>query len=176
MREATLSRHSPAMRMIWTAAIIGLGAAAVPATAAESLGVFERWGAFRDVPRQRCYAIAEPDTRYQTIDARPFASVASFPRARVRGQVHFRLRRMPAAGARPRLAIGGRRFEMVGSGLNVWAANRAMDAAIVAAMRSSETMAVSVRSARGDTMTDRYRLRGAATAIDAATLGCARLR
>ena len=164
------------MRMIWTAAIIGLGAAALPAMAAESLGVFETWGAFRDAPQHRCYAIAEPETRYQKIDARPFASVATWPRSRVRGQVHFRLRPLAAPAAQPRLSIGGRRFEMVGSGLNVWAANRAMDATIIAAMRSAETMSVSVRSARGDTITDRYRLRGAATAIDAASLGCARLR
>jgi hypothetical protein len=51
-----------------------------------------------------------------------------------------------------------------------------MDAAIVAAMRSASQMVVSARDARGNRFTDRYSLAGFATAMDAATVGCARLR
>jgi hypothetical protein len=51
-----------------------------------------------------------------------------------------------------------------------------MDAAIVAAVRSAATMSVSARDAVGKRFTDRYSLAGAATAMDAATVGCARNR
>jgi len=51
-----------------------------------------------------------------------------------------------------------------------------MDAAIVAAMRSAGTMSVSATDSAGRRFTDRYSLEGAATALDAATVGCARVR
>ena len=51
-----------------------------------------------------------------------------------------------------------------------------MDAAIVAAMRSAPSMSVESGTATGGAIADTYRLRGAATAIDAAALGCAKLR
>jgi hypothetical protein len=50
-----------------------------------------------------------------------------------------------------------------------------MDAAILAAMRSAPQMTVSARDSRGRRFSDRYILEGAATALDAATVGCARL-
>lgn len=51
-----------------------------------------------------------------------------------------------------------------------------MDAAIVAAMRSARSMNVSARDARGRRFADSYALDGGATAMDAATIGCARLK
>jgi hypothetical protein len=65
---------------------------------------------------------------------------------------------------------------MVAGPVNAWAPNPRVDAAIVAAVRSGEDMAVSSISVKGTTFTDRYRLQGAASAIDAAALGCARRR
>lgn len=67
------------------------------------------------------------------------------------------------------LRIGGKRFELIAGGADAWAQNPQMDAAIVAAIRSADSMTVSTRGA-----SDTYRLRGAATAIDAAVLGCVR--
>ena len=43
-------------------------------------------------------------------------------------------------------------------------------------MRSASSMSVSSVGANGRAFADSYALRGAATAIDAAALGCARLR
>ena len=48
-----------------------------------------------------------------------------------------------------------------------------MDAAIVAAMRSAKAMRVRARAADGREISDFYDLPGAASAIDAAALGCA---
>ena len=72
------------------------------------------------------------------------------------------------------LAIGGKRFRLSGGGGDAWAHDRAMDAAIVAAMRSAERMTISATDKRGRRFANSYSLSGAATAMDAATLACAR--
>ena len=146
------------------------------AMARDSLGIFGSWGAFRDSSVPRCYAIAKarPSTRQRT--RTPYASIGTWPRRGVRGQVHFRLSRDVRDGSDIRLTIGGKRFALVGAKGNGWAANRTMDAAIIAAMRTAGRMTVQARDVRGRSFRDRYMLDGAATAMDAATIGCARQR
>ncbi|WP_242129086.1 hypothetical protein [Sphingobium sp. Sx8-8] len=141
------------------------------ALARDSLGVFEAWGAFRDPAAPRCYAIAMP----VTARSEGFAAVGSWPRQQVRGQVHFRLSRMRASDAAVILNVGDRRFTLVAGQVDAWAPDARTDAAIVATMRSATSMSVQTRDARGRGFADTYALRGAATAIDAAALGCARL-
>lgn len=157
-------------------AAIALVALPAQAQARDSLGVFESWGAFRDLDVPRCYAIAEPARASAKGNWRPFASVGYWPRAHLRGQVHIRLSREMAANSRITLSIGDRRFELSGGGADAWPPDRQADAAIVAAMRSGTSMSVSARARTGASFADTYALRGAATAIDAAALGCGRLR
>ena len=156
------------------AACIALAALAAPLAAKDSLGVFGQWGAFRDPSVPRCYAIAAAENEAR--DHAPFASVGTWPRRNVRGQVHMRLSRTTARSASISLAIGGERFQLTGGGGDAWAQDRRMDAAIVAAMRSAGSMRVSASDRAGRRFTDRYSLEGAATALDAATVGCARVR
>lgn len=157
-------------RLALTALILALAA---PVSAKDSLGVFGQWGAFRDAETPRCYAIAAAETSRDRRDFDPFASVGTWPRRQVRGQVHFRLSRELSASPRLRVAIGGQRFELTGSGSDAWAANGGDDAAILAAMRAGSRMSISATDRRGNRFTDRYSLEGAATAIDAAAVGCA---
>jgi hypothetical protein len=154
---------------------------AAPLAAKDSLGVFGQWGAFRDPQVPRCYAIAAADTETRASDRNarehaPFASVGTWPKRGVRGQLHVRLSRNLAASPRISLSLGGQRFELAGGGGDAWAKDRTMDSAIVAAMRSAGSMSVSATDRAGRRFTDRYSLEGAATAMDAATVGCARIR
>lgn len=146
------------------------------ALARDSLGVFERWGAFRDPDVPRCYAVAEPARTAGQGRWRPFASIGYWPRRGVRGQVHIRLSREIARGAPITLQVGERRFALHGGGADAWATDKQGDAAIIAAMRSATIMRVASRSATGAGFSDVYPLPGAATAIDAAALGCGRIR
>jgi hypothetical protein len=152
-------------------------AIAAPLAAKDSLGVFSSWGAFRDPNVPRCYAIAQPEGNAAS-EYQPFASVGTWPRRNpaVRNQLHIRLSRAIAQGGSIRLAIGGQRFDLTGGGGDAWAKDQRMDAAIVAAMRSAGSMTISARDTAGRLFTDEYSLEGAATAMDAATVGCARLR
>jgi len=159
--------------LVCSAAVAAL---APPVAARDALGIFGSWGAFRDDRPLRCFAIAEPATIFRDAKFRAFASVANWPGRNVRAQVHIRLRKARLAGAPIALSIGDRRFAMVGGGADVWAPNPRADAAIVAAMRSGSSMSISTRAENGRAFADAYGLRGAATAIDAAALGCARVR
>jgi len=160
-------------------AFIVLALVAAPLAAKDSLGVFGEWGAFRDPQVPRCYAIAAAQEDSRATAQRehaPFASVGTWPKRAVRGQLHFRLSRNVGASPSIALTIGSQRFTLTGGGGDAWAKDQTMDAAIVAAMRSAGTMSLSATDRAGRRFTDRYSLEGAATALDAATVGCARVR
>ncbi|MBX7480917.1 invasion associated locus B family protein [Qipengyuania qiaonensis] len=147
---------------------------AAPLSAKDSLGVFSDWGAFRDPSVPRCYAIAIPEPSSMRRDFEPFATIGSWPRQNLRGQVHFRLSRQLSTRPNISLSIGGKTFRLTGGGGDAWAADRTMDAAIVAAMRSASRMTVRASDTRGNRFSNSYSLAGAATAMDAATLACSR--
>lgn len=164
------------MKLRITLCLALLALAAAPALARDSLGMFGQWAAFRDPQTPRCYAIAmaAPSTRQR--DFQPYADVAWWPRAQVRGQVHFRLSRKLAPNATISLSIGGQKIALTGGGADAWAPDKRGDAAIIAAMRSAKEMTVSARDANGQGFSNTWSLEGAATAMDAATVGCASLR
>jgi hypothetical protein len=144
------------------------------AVARDRLGVWNEWGAFRDAAVPRCYAIAMAiDQPGQRREAQPFVTVANWPRRAIHGEVHLRLSRPPAPGKPVMIAIGAQRFALLASGIDAWAADRRTDAAIIAALRSSAEMTVFAPGHDGRPVRDSYHLSGAASAIDAASLGCA---
>lgn len=161
-------------------AIFLLIAVAAPAMAfaapRTALGVFDGWGAFREPATPRCYAIAAPSATVGTPQVKAYASVGYWPKSRIRGQFYVRLSKTRAPGRELRLTVGSRRFILTGNGVHGWASDARMDAAIIAAMRSAPSMSVESSSDTGRAIADTYRLRGAATAIDAAALGCASIR
>lgn len=157
------------MTRLWPLALLALAAA--PLAARDSLGVFDSWAAFKDPRPLRCYAIAKAQG---SPPAPAYATVSHWPDREVRGAVHIVLSREAATGAPVRLAVGERRFDLLARGRNAWPPNARQDAAIIAALRSASRMSVSARAVRGGTFTDRYALEGVATAMDAATVGCAK--
>jgi hypothetical protein len=147
-----------------------------PGLARDTLGVFNSWAAFRDADPRRCYAIAQPDHIEGTGSGwHAFASVATWPALGKRNQVHLRLSRRYGGGRAPVLQVGDERFPLIAGGADAWAPDSRTDATIVAAMRSAVGMMV-IADGAGGPIRDAYRLKGAATAIDAAQLGCAKLR
>jgi hypothetical protein len=148
--------------------------AANGATARERLGVWNDWGAFRDAAVPRCYAIAmavdQPGQRRET---QPFFTIANWPRRNIHGEVHMRLSREAAPDKPVVIGIGGQKFAGLASGFDAWATDRRADAAIIAALRSNGDMTVIARGRDGRSVRDAYHLTGAASAMDAASLGCA---
>jgi hypothetical protein len=165
-----------AVRCIRATACAAALLVAAPASARDTLGIFNSWGAFRDASPQRCYAIALPDSIEGTGSGwHAFASVATWPALGKRNQLHLRLSRRYAGGRAAVLQVGDERFPLIAGGADAWAPDAQTDAAIVAAMRSANGMMV-IADGTGGAIRDAYKLKGAATAIDAAQLGCAKLR
>lgn len=158
-------------RALLSAALLQL---AVPAAARDSLGVWNTWGAFADAGVPRCYAIAmaEPVAGRNNV-FQPYVTVGTWPRRSARGEVHVRLSRRLGPGGTVTLSVGGQRFALVAGVADAWAQDQRMDAAIVAAMRSATSMTVSARGGSSGGFSNSYALAGAASAMDAAMLGCA---
>ena len=152
--------------------VVSLYLAAPALAAAQSRGIFFRWGAFEE--QGRCYAIAEPERSLRAKAWKPFAAVGYWPRRGVKGQLHIRLSREKREGSAVLLKIDDRTWQLIGGGNNAWAPDPRADAEIVLAMHTGVDMIVETRSDRGVRVRDYYRLRGAATAIDAAAIACAR--
>lgn len=151
--------------------VLLLALASAPAFAQrQPLGVFGGWGAFRD--GGRCYAIAEPANGPAGQGERPFASVGHWP-GRGGGELHIRLSREKRQGSAVLARIDGRSFQLIGGGRDAWAPDGPADAEIQTAMRTGLDLVVETRSTQGRLVRDHYRLRGAATAMDAAAIGCA---
>ena len=147
-------------------------AAAAPASARpQTIGAFGSWAAFRD--QGRCYAITQPWQAPEAHGWQPFVAVGQWP-GRVRGgQLHIRLSREARQGSAVLLRIDGRAFQLSGGGRDAWAPDARADAEIQTAMRTGIDFVVETRSADGLAVRDLYRLRGAATAMDAAAIACA---
>jgi len=144
---------------------------AIPAAAQrQSLGIFGMWGAFAG--EGRCYAIAEPYRAPLALGGRPFVAIGHWPARRIAGQLHVRLSRDKRPGSAVLLRIDGRSFQLRGGGRDAWAPDARADEEIAAAMRTGIEMSVETRSTGGERVRDLYRLRGAATAMDAAALAC----
>ena len=157
---------------LWVATLC---APAADAADRATIAVFRDWGAFREGPSDtpsRCFAIAEPPRGTATSDYGAFASVANWPAKRVRTQVAIRLSHPPRDRSAVTLTIGDTAFPLFARGQDAWAHDRHQDARIVSAMRSGSSMSISSVGAGGNPFADVYRLRGAASAIDAAALAC----
>jgi hypothetical protein len=139
-----------------------------------SLGVFGHWGSFEKAGPRSCYAIARPYRAPRGGTWSPFAAIGYWPTRNLRSQVHFRLSRAKRPGSAVLLRIDDRTFQLLAGGRDAWAPDPAADALIVATMRSGVEMSVETRSTTGAQFRDSYRLQGAATAVDAAAIACAR--
>jgi len=148
-------------------------ALAAPALAQpRSLGIFSTWGAFRD--GARCYAITQPYQAPAAQSWRPFVSIGHWPARGPGGQLHIRLSREKRQGSAVLIRIDGRSVQLLGGGRDAWAPDARADIEIQAAMRNGIELAVETRSTDGRLVRDLYHLRGAATAMDAAAIACAR--
>lgn len=142
--------------------------AALLAAERASIGIYDAWGAFRQGDPPQCYAISAA----MRSPPHAFASVvARFGRSG-RAAVYVRFSQPRARAAPITLAIGERRFTLSGNARTAWSPDAATDRAIVAAIRGARSMSIATVSQRGRAFADSYALKGAATAIDAATLEC----
>lgn len=90
------------------------------------------------------------------------------------GQFHARLSRAPRAGASVIATVGRRPFLLKARGDWAWSSGPAQEAALIAAIRTADSLRIQSRDMAGRRFTDRYALDYAPTAIDAAAARCSR--
>lgn len=156
-------------RLVLAAAMLLM---ATPAVARDPLGIFDRWGAFRDPSPLKCFAISTPVQSSRGGNWRPFVAIGTWPGQGARAQLHIRLSHERDPRAKVTISVGERRFELVAGNADAWAPDSRTDAAIISAIRSGRSLSVETLAKGGRPFADVYALRGAATAIDAAALGC----
>ncbi|MGL5840185.1 MAG: hypothetical protein ACRCY3_16965 [Sphingorhabdus sp.] len=144
-----------------------------PALAKDRLGAWQSWAAFRDTEIPRCYAIGGPE---ETSGSGGYLSIGFWPKRGLSHQVYVRLSRTRGENSGITLSAAGRRFRLIARGNSGFAKDRQMDMAILAAIRSAQSVSVQSVDRNGRNIIDAYATRGAASAIDAAALGCARSR
>lgn len=164
--------------------IVGLGCfvavvgaapvASVSAQAKENLVVSARWAAFSEAKPHRCYAVtmARSVAFKQQDGVQPALGVVVWPERNIKMQLYIKLSSQRQPGTPLRLHINGGRFDLVSAGYNAWAADAASDQAFVDALRMGGVVAVVGTGRDGKAIRDVYSANGAATAIDAARLGC----
>lgn len=152
--------------------LTALGIVTAPAAAREPIGIFFRWGAFEETQPRRCTAMAA-SLAAPGRSGPAYSAISLWPDRRVGPQFYVRLSQKRRPGSAAILRIDDRIFQLSGSGRDLWAANAEADRAIVAAIRTGAEMSVETRSPQGARLRDRYRLRGAASAIDSAIFACA---
>jgi hypothetical protein len=162
-----MARRSPLL-------LLSLALASPAAAQPRPLGIFGSWGVFAG--DGRCYAIAQPFEASPATGWQPFAAVGHWPARHAGGELHVRLSREKRQGSAVLLRIDGRSFQLLGGGRDAWAPDARADQEIQAAMRTGIDMVVETRSTQGLIVRDHYRLRGAATAMDAAAIACVRRR
>jgi len=160
------------VRRLLVSLLLALSIATPALAQRRALGTWFFWGAFRE--NERCFAIAEPSQASADEGQRPFASIGWWPGRGLAGQLHVRLGREKRQGSAVLLRVDGRTFQLVSGPRDAWAPDARADADIVAAIRTGVDMSIETRSVRGLAMRDLYRLRGAATAVDAAAIACRR--
>lgn len=152
--------------------LLGVAAFAAPLAAKDRLGVYYSWAAFREASPLRCYAIAAPEETSGKPTAKAFLSIGFWPSRKVTHQIYVRLSRERSTNSGITLSAGGRRFRLQAEGSSGWAADRRMDLAIIAAMRSATSLSVESIGRDRRSIVDTYSLRGAPSAVDAAAIGC----
>ena len=142
-----------------------------PANAQRLLAAGRFWAAF-----ERGASICEAVSRSELVapPGRTQARAAfAFSRdGRRRGELHLILSRSVRPGAAAVLSIGQESFLLVTRGNSAWSRGPVQEQAIMAAIRRNGEMRVRA-AGLGGSVSDRYLLAGAPTAIDAAAVACA---
>lgn len=151
------------------AALFGM---AVAASAQEptSLGEFSDWTAYTYKSKNGpvCYIVSQPKkSQPDGVSRDPvFFLVTHRPGEKVRNEVNTIIGYPFKKESNATVQIGSDSFELFTSGDGAWSESSARDSAIVAAMKSGQSMTVKGTSWRGTNTTDQYSLAGVTAAME----------
>jgi hypothetical protein len=121
-----------------------------------------------------CYALAQPQQRLPTgLSRNPaYLFVSVRPSENVRNEVALVLGFATKDGAPAEAAVGSTSFALLTKGGSGWLRNAAEEPQAIATMSRGQSLTVKAHSARGNTLTDRYSLKGFGPAVERARKEC----
>lgn len=144
-------------------------AAAASAQEPTSLGEFSDWTAYTYKSKNGpvCYVVSQPKkSQPDGVSRDPiFFLITHRPGEKVRNEVNTIIGYPFKKESSATIQIGSDSFELFTSGDGAWSESSARDNAIVAAMKSGQSMTVKGTSWRGTNTTDQYSLAGVSAAM-----------
>ncbi|MGE0210897.1 MAG: invasion associated locus B family protein [Parvibaculaceae bacterium] len=150
------------------AAILGMAGTA-GAQEPSSLGEFSDWAAYTYKSKNGpvCYIVSQPKkSQPDGVTRDPiFFLITHRPGEKVRNEVNTIIGYPFKKESSATVQVGSDSFELFTSGDGAWSESSARDSAIVAAMKSGQSMTVKGTSWRGTSTTDQYSLAGVSAAM-----------
>lgn len=169
---------SASVKVAYAAIALGVwaGCAAQQAKAADLLGNFEAWDAYKSKEQQGvvCYVVAEPQAKEPSSAKRDpvFLVINTWPGKGVRQQPNIQIGYPFKDGSTADVQIGSDKFTFFTQGENAWLKTIEEEGRFVQALRSGAEARVQGTSKRGTLTTDTYVLKGVSAALDKADEGC----
>lgn len=155
---------------------VWIGVAAGSAGAADLLGNFEAWDAYKSKEPQGtvCYVVAEPQVKEPAAAKRDpvFLVINTWPGKGVRQQPNIQIGYPFKESSTADVQIGSDKFTFFTQGENAWLKSIEEESRFVQALRSGAEARVQGTSKRGTLTTDTYTLTGISAALDKADEGC----
>lgn len=158
------------------AATFALAVAAPAFAAADLLGNFEAWDAYKGQEPKGpvCYVVAEPMSKEPASARRDpvFLVINTWPTQKVRQQPNIQIGYPFKEGSVVNVQVGSDKFEFFTQGESAWLKEAADEARFVEALRRGAEVQVQGISRRGTLTTDIYPLKGISAALDKADEAC----
>lgn len=159
-----------------TGAALMLGLSILPASAADLLGNYDAWDAYKskEAPGVVCYVVAEPASKEPASARRDpvFLVINTWPGKGVRQQPNIQIGYPFKDGSTAEVQVGSDKFTFFTQGENAWLKTIEEETRFVTALRSGAEARVQGTSKRGTLTTDTYVLKGVSAALDKADEGC----
>ena len=147
-----------------------------PVAAADLLGNFETWDAYKSKETQGvvCYVVSEPQSKEPSAAKRDpvFLVINTWPTKNVKQQPNVQIGYPFKEGSVANVQVGSDKFTFFTQGESAWLKTTDEETRFVDAMRRGSEIQIQGTSRRGTLTTDTYALKGISAALDKADEAC----
>ena len=155
---------------------LAISFASGPTMAADLLGNFETWDAYKSKEAQGtvCYVVSEPQSKEPATAKRDpvFLVINTWPGKSVRQQPNIQIGYPFKEGSIVNVQLGSDKFSFFTQGESAWLKTAEEETRFVDGMRRGAEVQVQGTSRRGTLTTDTYALKGVSAALDKADEAC----
>jgi hypothetical protein len=140
------------------------------------LGTFEAWEAYKnnDARGAVCWAVTQPQTKEPATAKRDpiYFIITTWPKQNISNEPSIVIGYQFKDAGQATVEVGSDKFSFFTKADGAWLNDKAVEARLIAALRSNGEMTVKGFSKRGTLTTDTYSLKGLSAALDKVSEGC----